>query len=97
MSSFYQPRFMPEETEGMGSRNLPKLWQLVSGPTDNRFYENHSQVPGQHPVRRCARLQAPYVLPWAGGRGAASLHPEVKGEQGECPPWHFYVSCLLKS
>ena len=37
------------------------------------------------------------LSPRAGGRGAASLHPEVKGEQGECPPWHFYVSCLLKS
>lgn len=97
MSSFSQPHLMTEETEGTGSRNLPKVWRLVRGLTDHRFYESHSQVPGQHPVKCCALPQALGVLPRAGGRGTASLHPEVKSEQGECPPWHFYVSCLLES
>ena len=66
MSSFSQPHLMTEETEGTGSRNLPKVWRLVRGLTDHRFYESHSQVPGQHPVKCCALPQALGVLPRAG-------------------------------
>lgn len=92
MSSFYQPHLMTEETQGMGSRSLPKVWRLVRGLTDDGFMK---VIPKYQVSTQLGAVLS--FRPRAGGRDTASLHPEVKGEQGECAPWYFYVSCLLKS